>query len=109
LVNQGIIKSPAQKTRDEYLSLAKDSYYSTTSTVFDSWKTSDLRKWLVDNNVIKSDFEASRDKYAEMVRSNYKYANDELWSSWTDSDLRNVSSANDAGNGLRNSVFFFPY
>jgi hypothetical protein len=71
------------------LSLAKDYYYSSTDTIFNSWKEADLRKWLINNNVIKSDFQASKDKYASMVSDNYKWSTDEIYSTWTDSDLRN--------------------
>jgi hypothetical protein len=71
------------------LGLAKDYYYSSSDTVFNSWKESDLRKYLIDNKIIKSDFQASKDKYASMVADNYQWSQDQLFSSWTDSDLRN--------------------
>lgn len=74
--------------------MAKNYYYSGTDSVFNTWKESDLRKWLIDNGYVKSDFQASKDKYAAMVAANYKWTNDQIFSSWTDSDLRNWLIAN---------------
>lgn len=70
------------------LNLAKEYYYTSSDTVFSSWKDSDLRKWLIDNGVVKSDFQANKDKYVSMVGDNYKWTTNELYSGWTDSDLR---------------------
>lgn len=71
------------------MNLARDYYYSSQDSVFNSWKEGELRKWLVDNGYIKSDFQAAKDKYAALVAANYKWTTDEIFSSWTNSDLRN--------------------
>lgn len=78
----------------DQLNLAKDYYYSSSDSVFNSWKESDLRKYLIDNGYIKSDFQAARDKYATLVASNYKWTSDQIFSTWTDSDLRNYLISN---------------
>jgi len=66
LISQGLIRSHGEKQRDEVvrsrcrhatssgvltpfaqLSMVKDNYYGAQDTVYDSWKDSDLRSYLI--------------------------------------------------------------
>ena len=62
LVAHNLIKSEAQKQREEYVRLMKDYFYDVNTYVWDSWSDSQLRDWLVDHDVLKSNAELRREK-----------------------------------------------
>ena len=70
------------------MELAKKYLYFANDAVYDTWKSSDLRAWLVKHGFVKSDYQATRDEYYAAVRDKYTQAKDALWSGWLDSDMR---------------------
>lgn len=67
LVSHNLIKSDAQKKRDDLVKLMQQYYYSVSDTVYSSWSDSQLKEWLVDNGIMKSNAQASRDKMLKLV------------------------------------------
>lgn len=90
LIDNGIIKSDFQASKDKYASLVADNYKWTNDQLFSSWSDSDLRNYLIANGWIKSDFQAKRDEYITLAQ---KHGNSLLDTSkeyinWSDARLR---------------------
>ncbi|THV02654.1 hypothetical protein K435DRAFT_775444 [Dendrothele bispora CBS 962.96] len=90
LVQKGVMKSDAQKTRDEMLRLMQDSYAKVADPVWQAWSDSFMRDWLASHNLIddRSPIQKTRDEYLEMMKQYYYNVNDRTWDTWSDSDLR---------------------
>lgn len=85
-----MIRSAGQKTRDEYLALAKTYYYGSQDAVWNTWSDSEARHWLVEHGVL-SPTDADRtapEKLRAHVAAAYGSTRDYLYRGWTDSDLR---------------------
>lgn len=86
LLRHGIIRSGAQKKRDEYLSLMKEYYYGPQvtnpcllanadshsrcylqETIHSSWDDSQMKQWLVEHAIIKSDAQLKRQKLEKLL------------------------------------------
>ena len=68
LVGHGLMRSDAQKTRDDLVSSMSKYYYDTNNYVWDTWSDSEMRAWLIDNGVIKGDAKTlTRNKMLRLV------------------------------------------
>ena len=92
-MNHGILRSQAQKSRDELVHHMDQYYYNTKvvtsfwvthyiplnpfmeqDTVYSSWSDSQMRDWLIEHNIIKSDAQVQREKLQKLVQENYANA-----------------------------------
>lgn len=106
LESKGLIKTSAEKKRDELLAMAEDYYNKASTPVWEAWSDSYMvcislslatdddnegrlqHDWLVSHDVIKSDFEKNRDKLRAQLESYYYTPADRVWTTWSDSELR---------------------
>ena len=49
------------------IGVSRDNYATAKDTVWDSWRDSDIRTWLVENNYVKSQEKASKMTRKELV------------------------------------------
>jgi hypothetical protein len=61
LVEHNIIKSDAQLQREKLQKLMTDNYANAKSTIWGSWRDSDMRDWLIEHGYLKSDAQKTRD------------------------------------------------
>ena len=92
LVQHGYLATNLEKTRDEYLELAKQYYFYFQDNVYDTWTQADLRSWLVDHKIIPTDWSATRDEYLKLVKDKYTTVLDSIWAGWKESDMRQYLS-----------------
>ncbi|KAK7443562.1 hypothetical protein VKT23_015735 [Stygiomarasmius scandens] len=90
LVQKGVMKSDAQKTREEMLGMMQDSYAKVADPVWQAWSDSFMREWLANHNLIddRSPIQKTRDEYLDLMKQYYYNVNDRVWDTWSDSELR---------------------
>ncbi|KAF8966874.1 hypothetical protein BDZ97DRAFT_1805672, partial [Flammula alnicola] len=88
LEGKGLLKTNAQKKRDELVQMMHDAYGSVADPIWEAWSDSYMYEWLLSHHVIKSDFEKKRDALVKPMQKYYYSTADTVWSSWTDSQLK---------------------
>lgn len=66
-MRHGVIRSDAQKKREEYLTLMKQYYYGSQDTVWSSWEDSQMKQWLVDHAIVKNNAQIKRGKLEKLL------------------------------------------
>lgn len=105
LQSKGLLKSNAEKKRDELLAMMEEYYNKVSNPIWESWSDSYMvgvvarfgfcqiliasqHEWLVSHHIIKSDFEKNRDKLRAELEKYYYGPSDRVWSTWSDSEMR---------------------
>lgn len=90
LIDNGIVKSDFQASKDKYASMVSDNYKWTNDQLFSSWTDSDLRSYLIQNGWIKSDFQAKRDEYINLAQKHGNSLSDSAkeYINWSDARLK---------------------
>ncbi|KAF9451357.1 hypothetical protein P691DRAFT_699577, partial [Macrolepiota fuliginosa MF-IS2] len=88
LESKGLLKTKAEKRRDEMVTLMEDYYNKATTPAWGAWSDSYMHEWLVSHDIIKSDFEKNRDQLRAQLERYYYTPQDRVWSTWSDSELR---------------------
>ncbi|KAJ8517593.1 hypothetical protein ONZ45_g5236 [Pleurotus djamor] len=95
LEEKGLIKTKAQKSRDEMLVMMRDAYSKVANPIWQAWSYVYQHSWLVDHNIVKSDYAQNRDALVDMMSKYYYDVNDSVWSTWSDSQLKSWLVEND--------------
>jgi len=88
LESHGLLKTKAERRRDEMLAMMEEHYNKVANPVWEAWGDSYMHDWLVSHHIIKSDFEKNRDKLRAELERYYYAPMDRVWSTWTDSEMR---------------------
>ncbi|KAK0447918.1 uncharacterized protein EV420DRAFT_1767488 [Desarmillaria tabescens] len=90
LVQKGVLKTKAEKKREELLAMMKDAYYSVVDPVWEGWSNSFIYEWLASHNVLdgRSGLEKNRDALLAQMSKYYYTPNSYFWDTWSDSDLK---------------------
>ncbi|KIM41753.1 hypothetical protein M413DRAFT_71554 [Hebeloma cylindrosporum] len=88
LEEKGLLKTKAQKQKNELLQMMHDAWGKVADPVWDAWSDSYIHHWLVSHNLVKSDSEKKREALVKLMQKYYYSASDTVYSSWSDSQLK---------------------
>ena len=107
LEEKGILKTKAQKQKNELLQMTNDAWGKVADPVWEAWSDSYIvcsspfpyrsstllnfvfqHHWLVSHNLVKSDSEKKREALVKLMHQYYYSVSDTVYSSWSDSQLK---------------------
>lgn len=88
LEEKGILKTKAQKQKNELLQMMNDAWGKVADPVWEAWSDSYIHHWLVSHNLVKSDSEKKREALVNLMHQYYYSVSETVYSSWSDSQLK---------------------
>jgi len=107
LEEKGILKTKAQKQKNELLQMVHDAWGKVADPVWEAWSDSYIvcsspfhyrsstllhfvsqHHWLVSHNIVKSNSEKKREALVKLMHQYYYSVSDTAYSSWSDSQLK---------------------